>query len=173
MALLAPTPYAILADVFNSGIAKAAIPDTQVTPAQQQAILDAANSKIDSYIGAKFHLPLVSWGADLNGAAVSMAAFGMIAFRGFDPEDPGDVVFKERRDNALAWLDLIGKGEVTPVVVDSAPGGKGGAGGDPFTSQARTSFTTTQAQLDGQVTVNGDPVSGNVFVGRPANRGWY
>lgn len=172
MPLLAPTPYAILADVFNSGIAKAAIPDTAVSPAQQQAILDSANSKIDSYIGAKFTLPLVNWGADLNAAAVSIAAFGMIAFRGFDPEDPGDVVFQERRDNALKWLESIADGKVTPVVIDSKPGGKGGAGGDAFTTQARTTSSTTQALLDGQVTINSDPQAGQVIIGRPALRGW-
>jgi phage gp36-like protein len=171
VALLAPTPYAVLADVFNSGMQQAAV--GSVTTQQQQASLDAANSKIDSYIGAKFHLPLVSWGADLNAAAVSLAAFAIIAFRGFDPEDPGDKVFADRKDNTIKWLEAIADGKVTPVVVDSSPGGKGGAGADPFTSQARSQFSTTQAQLDGQVTVTGDSQSGQVFVSRPTNRGWY
>src|SRR6266851_1594679 len=170
MPLLAPTPYATLADVYNSGLPQAAV-GTVTTP-QQQSILDSSNAKIDSYIGAKFTLPLVQWGPDLQNAAVVLTAYGIIAYRGFDHEDPGDVVFKERRDHVTKWLELIAEGKVTPVVVDSKPGGKGGAGGDPFTTQARTSFSTTQAQLDGQVTINSDAQAGQVFIGRPPLRGW-
>lgn len=170
MALLTPTPYASLADLTTSGLSASAL--GTVTTAQQQAFIDAANAKIDSYIGAKFTLPLTSWGADLRDASVAIAAFSLIAFRGFDPEDPGDVVFQNRKDEALAWLKLISKGEVTPLVADSAAGGKGGAGGNPFTSQARTTYSTTQAVLDGQVTINSDPQAGQVIIGRPALRGW-
>lgn len=171
MPLLTPTPYATLADVTASGITPAAIGPT-ITIQQQQAQLDAANAKIDSFIGAKFTLPVVSWGADLRDAAVAIAAFNIIAYRGFDPEDEGDKVFKARKDEALKWLELIAEGKATPVVQDSAQGGKGGAGANNWTTQARTQFQTSQAQLDGQVTVNGDPQSGQVVIGRPALRGW-
>jgi len=170
MALLAPTPYALLADLTASGITSAAI--GSVTVPQQQAQVDEANAKVDSYIGAKFQLPLTSWAADLRGAAVAIAAFGLIAFRGFDPEDAGDMVFQRRKDEAIRWLERISKGEVTPVVVDSSPTGKGGAGGNPFTSQARSQIQTSQGTLDGQVTVSGDPQTGLIVVGRPALRGW-
>jgi len=170
MGLLTPTPYAALADLTASGITSAAI--GSVTQQQQQAQLDAANAKIDSYIGAKFTLPLVSWGPDLRDAAVAIAAFGIIAFRGFDPEDEGDKVFADRKKEAIAWLEQVAKGEVTPVVADSTPSGTGGRGGNPFTAQARTGTNTSQPTLDGQVTINEDPQSGVVVVGRPTLRGW-
>jgi len=170
MALLAPTPYATISDLTTTGIVVAAL--GTLSTLQQQAFLDEANAKIDSYIGAKFKLPLVSWGADLRGASVSMSAFSAIAMRGFDPEDEGDKVFASRKNEALRWLEQIAKGEVTPVVVDSTSGGTGGAGGNPFTAQARTTVNSTQPTLDGQVTVSASQQSGVVVTGRPTLRGW-
>jgi len=101
-----------------------------------------------------------------------MSAFSAIAMRGFDPEDEGDKVFASRKNEALRWLEQIAKGEVTPVVVDSTSGGTGGAGGNPFTAQARTTVNSTQPTLDGQVTVSASQQSGVVVTGRPTLRGW-
>jgi phage gp36-like protein len=170
MPLLTPTPYATLADVYNSGLPLVAF--GPVTVPQAQGMVDEANATIDSYIGAKFTLPLTSWGPDLRRASVVLARFAIISVRGFDPQDEGDKVFKQTYDDTVAWLKLIAKGEVTPVVSDSAAGGKGGAGANNFTTQARTTSSTTQPTLDGQVTVNSDPQGGQVYIGRPSLRGW-
>ena len=172
MALLAPTPYAVLADLQTYGLSQAAIGATPV--ATQQKLLDAANAKVDSYLASKFVLPLVSWSPDLVQCAAEIAAFSVIKYRGFDPEDPSDRIFQARADAQIAWLLLITKNELTVTVVDSAPGGTGGAGGIGYTSQVTTNSTgRAQPTLGGQATLNDVSQSGGqIFVGSPRLRGW-
>lgn len=172
MALLTPTPYAALTDLTDYSIDSVVL--GSLSSQRQQKLLDAANAKIDSYLSAKFVLPLVSWSADLTQCAADLAAFGAIARRGFDPEDEGDKVFKSRADSWEKWLQMIAKGDVSPNVLDSAPGGQGGSGGIGYTSQATVDSAdlAQQSSMGTQVSVGNGGGSGQVSVGAPLLRGW-
>ena len=171
MATLTPTPYAVLADLTDFGIDSTVL--GSLSTARQQRFLDAANAKIDSYLAAKYVLPLVNWSPDLTECAAMLAAFGAITRRGFDPEDPGDKVFKDNHDAWIKWLEGIAKGDISPNVQDSGPNGQGGSGGVGFTAQVTVDSAdqAQQSSMGTQVSIDTGG-TGQLSVGAPRIRGW-
>ncbi len=140
--------YATTTDLATLGIAAAAL--ANVPPATQQAAVDAACALADGYLGAKFELPLTSWGKDLTLNVAKIAAFEALRMRGFAPEGI-DQAIRDGYTDAIAWLRDIARGVVTPIVVDSSSAGTvGGA-----------FVVAPQTQWDGTVVVT-----------RPTPRGW-
>lgn len=87
--------------------------------AQQQALDDASN-EADGYLASYFKLPLVAWGTDLTAAVCKIAVYNIMALRGFRP-DGADDLFRQRYEDALAWLTKVSQGYVTPAgIADSS-----------------------------------------------------
>src|SRR6266850_365235 len=124
MPVSTPTPYAVLADLTLYGAPASAF--TNVTTAQQNAALDAANALADGYLGQKFTLPITTWGKDLVKQIVAIATYDAIVVRGANPEAPGNVNLQNRWDAAIQWFRDIAAGKVTPQVVDSSVNGQQG-----------------------------------------------
>ena len=143
--------YATLADLPTYGVNLSALP-AWITTGMQQAQIDAWNAKVDSYLSSKFKLPITSWGKDLTQAVAVLAAYELICLRGFDPESQGDVIFKQRAEREVTWLESIRDGDVVPTVVDSSAGLTDGG---LFARQATS-----------------DQGSGVVKVAKPTLRGW-
>lgn len=151
MAILASTPYAVLADLVLYGAPAGAF--ANLTTPQQQAALDAANAAADGYLGDKFTLPLTSWSKDLVRAVVAIATYDCIVVRGANPEAPGNVDLHARWAAAIQWFRDIAAGKVIPNVVDSS---SGGVTGGPFVRALQT-----------------DKVTGNFSAAKPVSgRGW-
>src|SRR5437870_5500434 len=90
---------------------------------QQQKALDAANALADSYLAARFKLPLTLWGDDVKDAVVAIARFKLLTSRGFAPEGDHAAAIVEAKKDAIRWFEGIANDTVHPVVTDSSSGG--------------------------------------------------
>jgi phage gp36-like protein len=144
------TAYASLADIGIYGLNTATLPPWIVT-STQQAKLDAANAKVDSYLNSKFRLPLVAYGKDIVEAAAVMAAFELIVLRGFDPESEKDKIFSDRYERTIKWLEGIAAGTVLPNVTEPPSDGTGAS----YVRQPAASTTGT-----------------GFVISKPSARGW-
>lgn len=91
-----------------------------ISTGDQDAALDAASQVADSYLGAKFQLPLKTWGDDLRRAVCDVAAWMLIKRRGFSPQAADGGMIREAYDDGLRWLEQVAVGKVVPSgVTDS------------------------------------------------------
>src|SRR5690606_20883825 len=111
--------YATLAQLVQVGINADALAD--VPDADRQAALDVASAFVDSYLRARYTMPLVAWGGELTRATCIVAAYDLLTARGYAPSEGQDNVVRARYEDVLAWLRDVSAGEVTPDITDSAP----------------------------------------------------
>jgi phage gp36-like protein len=172
--VLTPTPYAVLADVYNLGVPQAAVA-TVSTPQQQEA-LDAANAEADMYFRAVFQLPLTSWDRIVQKMVCARAAWTILTVRGYSPDDGADKNIQDAAKEALEQLQGIADGKWRPNVVDSTAGMSGDTG-SRFANQATIapavppSSNTTLSLGYGAPSVTQTP-SGILTVGSPNLRGY-
>ena len=113
-------PYATIDDLTHFGVNPDAHEHADITALE--AALDAASSEADSYLSKVYTLPVTSWGAALRMHVSAMAAYNVIATRGFDPSGV-DGVLEKRRQDALDWLKMLATGVISdPSIEDSTPG---------------------------------------------------
>jgi len=112
--------YATLAD-FERVYPAAAYGD-RVNPSQRQQALVDASREADSYIGDKVNLPLQAlavppnpypFDRQLTRAVCKIAAWNCLALRGFNPDNPADVVVRTGYDDALKWLTRVANGQAS------------------------------------------------------------
>jgi phage gp36-like protein len=124
-----PTPvqYCTVAELGQFGISPevTADPDAPIDSAVLDGILQACSAQADGYLqsSGRITLPLTAWGVDLKMCVAKLAAWEIMAVRvGHNPDDPNNFVWRDRRDEALKWLDSVARGLVMPVgIVDSKP----------------------------------------------------
>ena len=117
-------PYATVTDLAALGVSAEATEETET--AALNAALDSASSEADSYLAKVYTLPLTSWGGALRMHVAAIAAYAVMAARGFDPSGSDDVL-RQRRQDALDWLRMLADGELAPPdIVDSTPDTKEG-----------------------------------------------
>lgn len=121
MPVLAGTVYATTTDLGNLGLLGAAL--VNMPPAAQTEALQAASAIADSYLQGQYILPITQWGYDLVRVVCIIAAWDLLAARGYNPQSQGDLNIRQRYEDALKWLDEVSKGIQTPLnIVDtSAP----------------------------------------------------
>ena len=147
------TAYAVVADLTNYGVLNTSTSFGSITNGQMQAAIDAANALADSYLGARFKLPLTAYGKDIVEAVIAIARFKLLTQRGFAPTGDAALAIVEAKKDALKWFEGISDGRVNPVVTDSSSGGKVGG---PFVDQGTA-----------------DPKNpGRFVVSTPSGRGW-
>lgn len=114
--------YATAADFDVHGIRPEARP-AAITAEQISAAIVAASGKADSYLSARFRLPLSSWGVDLTQAVCAIAAFEMVStLLLFQPDPATNVVLVGRKDDAIDWLKQVAAGKANPAdLTDSDP----------------------------------------------------
>ncbi|AZF88286.1 hypothetical protein [Meiothermus phage MMP17] len=111
--------YATPTDLYRLALRQAAL--SGISSADQTQALEAASQVADSYLQARYKLPLVGWGDDLRRAVAIIAAYDLLAGRGFAPEGADEHV-RLRYEDALRWLRDVSTGVVTPVgIVDAGP----------------------------------------------------
>ena len=111
--------YADVADLYRLALRQAAL--SGILVADQNAALEAASRVADSYLQARYKLPLAAWDDDLRRAVAVIAAYDLLSGRGFAPEGSDEHV-RLRYEDALRWLRDVSTGVVTPVgIVDASP----------------------------------------------------
>jgi phage gp36-like protein len=95
----------------------------KTTPDDRRKALNGATDLADSYLSKRFTLPIVEWRDDLRGAVTSIAAYTLLAGRGFNPQ-PGnaDEQVRIRYEDAIRWLKDCSRNLANPAgIKDSTP----------------------------------------------------
>lgn len=100
--------YATTTDLARFGLPAAIL--ASIATATQEAALEAASDVADSYLRARYTLPLTSYGDDLKRAVCNIAAWDLLSTRGYDPKAGNDEAVEARSDKAMAWLKDISAG---------------------------------------------------------------
>lgn len=113
-----------------------ALPADALTDVDEVQFLIQASNLIDTYLRGRYRLPMSgelgppnTYPPELEGAALAIAAYDILAFKGFNP-DQFDAVYKDRRDFYLGntergtkgWLDKLAAGAVNiSAIIDASP----------------------------------------------------
>lgn len=119
--------YATAADLARLALPARAL--TGIASADQDAALQAASSLADGYLAARYTLPLLAWNDDLRRAVSLIAAYDLMTRRGYSPEG-GDEQLRLRYEDAIRWLEQVGKGAISPVGLEESPPNPTPAPGD-------------------------------------------
>lgn len=113
--------YADITDLTRYGLPETALAD--LDPEAVQGTLDAASSTADSYFANRFPIPYPNPGTDLVDAVCRIAAFNIMATRGYNPDgDAGQL--RLRYEDAIRWLEQVAAEKVTPANAAQAAGGE-------------------------------------------------
>jgi phage gp36-like protein len=151
--------------------------ETQLTPTTEIVQhLANASSRMDSYLGIPFCLPLRQWGDDVKGCACDIAAYTLMGRRGFNPTAGSSDLFLTKFNAAVRWLEHVGQEKAKPSgVVDSAP-----TGANNTLARPETVFAVAPVQsgpgpyrhpFHGGLEDDFDAESGS-GVAEPIRRGW-
>lgn len=115
--------YATIAELASFGISSEVT--SGLTADVLNGILQAASAQADGYLqsSGRITLPLTAWGVDLKMAVCKLAAWEIMSVvLGHNPDDPNNFVWRDRRDEALKWLESVARGLVMPVgITDAVP----------------------------------------------------
>ena len=121
--------YATTADLAH-GLPAGAL--TSLSAADQGWYLDNAAAEMDTYLRARYTLPLTSTPYELRACNVALAVCEILAFIGLNP-DQYDALYATRCERWRQWLADLAAGKVSlDGAIDSTPGGS--VGGASFTS---------------------------------------
>lgn len=96
-------------------------------PEDLDRAVTGASTTIDSYLRARFTLPITIVGEDIKRCAAIIAAYDIISGRGYNPTEGADENLRDRYEDCLKWLRDIAGGKVVPDIVDSGPDATPGA----------------------------------------------
>lgn len=92
---------------------------SRFTTEEQDRGLEAASGVVDSYLRARYTLPIQRWGLELTRCVAAIAAYDLMTSRGYDPNLAADEQLRLRYEDSLMWLKMVRKNEVDPGIVDS------------------------------------------------------
>lgn len=110
--------YASIADLTTYGLPATALGALSVP--QQQAEVDAASARVDSYLRGRYALPLVAWGVEITEATCRIAAFNLLSVRGYNPAAGADENIRERYVDAIEWLERVQSKAAHPAITPAA-----------------------------------------------------
>jgi phage gp36-like protein len=106
--------YASIADLTTFGAPATAF--ASLTTDQKQGALDAASDLCDSFIRARYPLPLLTWDSTIRQSVAIIAAYQLLVIRGYNPAGGADPNFEIRYKVAMRNLELIQKQQLHPNV---------------------------------------------------------
>ncbi len=119
--------YATPTEVKNLALPEAAITTTLTNQKIGEHII-AACDDLDEVIGAVVEYPLATWGKARTLHIANYAAYIGMRFQGYAPEAGARDVFKDGRDNAVAWAEQTRDQERSaPSTTDATPDDNEGA----------------------------------------------
>lgn len=110
--------YCTTGDLTSYGIRAEAL--RGILPDELQRAIVAASAKIDSYLRARYTLPLARWGTDLSEVCAKIAVYTLMMTRGFNPSRPGEELIRTNYEDAIHTLEGIQNESVHPDLTDSA-----------------------------------------------------
>jgi hypothetical protein len=99
-----------------------------IDPAAVARALLLRSSFAEDFVARFYKLPLKRWGGSLSIAVAQLAAWDLVSsVVGFNPEGPGNAIWRDRRDEAMGTLERIalhggpGFEDSSPRLEESAP----------------------------------------------------
>jgi phage gp36-like protein len=167
---LATTVYADRHDLTTLSVSEAAIKG--ISDSDVLTALGAASELADSYLGARFQLPLTEWGTDLRRTVCELAAYSLMKRRGFNPETADADTMKAGHDDSLKWLKDVAAGKAIPVnVKDSSSGAASSTTADALAVDAPM-VVQNREQSDDYDEFWHSTSTSEGGVGAPRRRGW-
>ena len=116
-------PYATEEDLKNPALGLPAKALAGVNTPDLEDGLISASDTMDSYLSNRFTLPILVWARDMRGACAAIAAYTLLAGRGFNPQaGSADEQVRLRYEDAIRWLKDCARGLATPTgIEDSTP----------------------------------------------------
>ncbi len=112
--------YATRDDLDTCGLPAGAL--ASVDDDVKDQALEDRSAYADSYLGDKVTLPLTApYDRTLVRYVCYMAAWDLICFRGFNPDNPADTVMRQRYEDADKWLVRVANGQARINVIQAAP----------------------------------------------------
>jgi phage gp36-like protein len=106
--------YATITDLQRYGLPPEAVQG--ISDPTLQAELDAASTLADSYLRGRYALPLVTYDVELTMNVCWLAAFNIMAARGYNPETGADSIYLDRFNRATQWLRDVQRQQIHPNV---------------------------------------------------------
>lgn len=123
----------------------------------RNGFLISASAFADGFLAAQYKLPLVRdtcgcYPPDLVRAVCLVATYDLVASVGYSPTPYANAVFRDGYEEAVAWLESVQSGDVTPSGIDDATATGtdrlGGARIASSTARAQAPFTLPPSTLD-------------------------
>lgn len=147
--------YATAQDFSQLGLPAKAL--AGVSAGDVDAMLESASRVVDSYIGSRYTLPLVTYDKSVTIAVCKIAAYELLSRRGFAAGAADAEQVEKRYQQALTWCRDVARGLALP-----AP---------PTTTDAtKPPVNPNAAPYVQQRSV--DATTGDVTIGTPSTRGW-
>ncbi len=104
--------------VDSTDFASLGLPAEVATRATAKSIsltrhLSAASRLADSYLAARFVVPLSTWDDQLERVVCAIAAWTVLTVVGHNPESPGHAAVRMGYDDAIAWLEGVRDGALS------------------------------------------------------------
>jgi phage gp36-like protein len=113
--------YATQVDLKQVGISSEVT--AGVTSSDLDAALQRASDWCDGYLRKVYTLPIVAVTGDLKRATCMIAAWDILgAIVGFSPEDAANIVWRQRYEDAIKWLEGVAAGKIDAGLTDSTAG---------------------------------------------------
>jgi phage gp36-like protein len=147
--------YATAADFASLGLPTKAT--ASVSAGDIDAALEAASRVVDSYIGSRYDLPLITYDKSVTMAVCKIAAFELLSRRGFAAGATDATTLELRYNQALQWCRDVARGLALPAPKSTTDATKPPVDPNnaPFVRQPQVSTA-----------------SGTVTTGVPNLRGW-
>lgn len=114
---MADLAYATRADLAMFGVSSAA---TQPIPdATLDAILESASRELDNYFRARYSLPLIGWDTSVREKTCWIAAYMVMAMRGYSQDAGRDEQIRERYTMAIEWAQGVERQRIHPHVEET------------------------------------------------------
>lgn len=116
------TQYAQISDLITYGLPSTAL--GVLTTTQQNAALEQASRKLDSFFAARYGndgVPLLEWDTNVTEACAKIAAYDLLVVRGFNPASGADINIRNRHDDAMRWAEKVQKQQAHPRLVPAVP----------------------------------------------------
>ena len=117
---MAVNSYATVADLNQCGLPKGAL--DSIKSADQLAALQKASAIADGYMRDRYTLPLTGdIDPGLVDAVCQIAAYRLMALRGYNPASGADSLIRQGWVDATEWLKRVANGQVSLAVTQSQP----------------------------------------------------
>jgi len=113
------TPYITNVELGQLSTMKESILATLDSTVVDQAIL-SASVQADTYLAARYTLPLVAWGFDLREHVAAIAAFRLWSQIGYNQTADNDDI-RQRYQDAIGWLESTSENRLHPSITDTVP----------------------------------------------------